>query len=380
MSATTGYSGILERFASENRLRKIPRHRSGEGLIDLCSNDYMGISRRAGEWKEEFGELLRNAAMTSSASRLLAADQEEYILLEKLTGSLYGREAILFNSGYHANVGLVSSLNIEGTLWLTDKLIHASAIDGLRQSGAEFLRWNHNDTAHLRKIIDRTEGLYDRRIILFETIYSMDGDIAPLLELAEIKKEHDDIMLYADEAHAFGVHGPHGAGMAAEAGVADEIDIIVGTLGKACGSTGAFAICSEMMREYIVNTARSLIFSTAIAPVNALWSRLMIEKLMDMDDERRHLAKISTRFRLGLEEITGKRIPSDSAIVPLVTGDAAKACRISERLERNGILALPIRRPTVPPGEERIRFSLNALLTDNDIDRILELTADAYEN
>lgn len=366
------FGKILEDLSEEGRLRHIPHHReTAEGLYDLCSNDYMGMARRSGEWREEFRSRFGNEAMTASASRLLACDQNAFVRLEDYLADLYSSPALLFNSGYHANVGIISALSIPGTLWVVDRLIHASAIDGLRLGGADFKRWRHNDTSHLRRILENEKGKHKRVVVMCESVYSMDGDTSPLTEICELKREYPEMMIYVDEAHAIGVYGHKGAGLADELGLLDRIDITVGTLGKACASVGAFAITSEELRTYLVNSARSLIFSTAIAPANAAWSLLMLEKLAGMDEERMHLRSISEKFRRGIERITGKPNPSRSAIVPLITGDPEQAVDISRSLEDEGVLALPIRRPTVPPGGERIRFSLNASLTEADIDLLL---------
>lgn len=369
------YSEILATLNEEGRLRRIPPHRKGR-FLDLSGNDYMGLAAQAGEWREEFAARFNDVAMSASASRLLASDQQVFHDLEAFLEKSYGRPALMFNSGYHANVGLVSSLDIPGTLWLTDKLIHASAIDGLRLARADYKRWRHNDVAHLRRILEQEHDARERLIVLCESVYSMDGDIAPLREIAALKKEFPKMMLYVDEAHAVGAFGATGLGVAEAEGLLNDIDILVGTLGKACASVGAFAITSPVLKEYLVNCARSLIFSTAIAPANAAWSLLMLEKLQEMNARREHLGRISRMFREGIESLTGMDNPSRSAIVPLVTGDAHKAVRISQELEQAGILALPIRRPTVPPGGERIRFSLNATLSEATVADILNRIED----
>lgn len=376
----SGYYEILEKFREEGRLRKIPPHRSHQNLYDLCSNDYMGLAKDAVQSRHMKQLLSRwpDISMTSSASRLLATNQEVFSELEEALAKAYRRPALLYNSGYHANIGLVSALNIPGTLWLTDKLIHASVIDGIRMSSADCKRWQHNDISHLRKIIETEYDKYDSIIVVCESIYSMDGDAAPLSKLVELKQDFDNVLLYVDEAHAFGACGPEGLGIASELGITDCIDILVGTLGKACASVGAFVITSPEIREYLVNCSRSLIFSTAIAPANAAWSILMFEQLRKMDTERAHLKEISLRFKNGIEEITGQTNPSVSAVVPLITGNSERAIAISKILEMNGVLALPIRRPTVPPGGERIRFSLHAGLSMTDIDKILQTIGKAF--
>lgn len=365
------YREILDTYSHEGRLRHIPSDTTGASLYNLTLNDYMGLSQRAGVFMQEFRTRFPDAAMTSSASRLLASGQTPYAMLESFLSKSYGKPALLFNSGYHANIGVISALNVEGTLWLTDKLIHASVIDGIRLAGAEYRRWPHNDLTKLRKLLERFSGKYERTIVVCESVYSMDGDMAPVRELAALKNEFPDVMLYIDEAHAIGCFGNRGLGLCEALGVMKEMDILVGTLGKACASSGAFAVTSPLLHDFLVNNARSLIFSTAIAPANVLWSLLMLEKLGDMKSERVHLEGISRKFREGIEIITGEENPSRSAIVPFMTGSARRAVALSARLKDNGILALPIRRPTVPEGGERIRFSLNATLSEKDIDLIL---------
>lgn len=370
--AEAAYRRILESLAAEDRLRSLPPHRAGSNVLDLCSNDYMGLANRRQEWREEFIRRFGDVSMTASASRLLAPDQRVFRALENRLENEYGRPALLFNSGYHANVGIVSALDVPGTLWVADRLVHASMIDGLRMAGAEFRRWRHNDVPHLRRILEKERGCFERVVVMCESVYSMDGDVAPLACIAALRREFPEMILYVDEAHGLGAFGRHGLGKCVEDGISGDVDVLVGTLGKACASVGAFAVTSQLLRDYLVNTSRSFIFSTAIAPANAAWSLLMLEKLAGMDDEREHLARVSAMLREGLERETGVPNPSRSAIVPLITGDAARAVAMSRGLERRGILALPIRRPTVPPGGERIRFSLNAGLCEADIARVID--------
>ena len=374
------YRQIIELLKRENRLRNLPTDRSEDGrIIDLCSNDYMGMAQISERWREDFMSAHRSTPFTSSASRLLAKREKEYYDFEAYLEQEYGKSALLYNSGYHANVGVASVLSEGNTLWATDKLVHASAIDGIRLGGGEQKRWRHNDVSHLRKILEAEHERRDRIIVMCESVYSMDGDIAPLRELVRLKEEYSKMMLYVDEAHAIGVFGPHGLGRSVEEGILDRVDILVGTLGKAVGSMGAYVITTPLLKEYLINTSRSLIFSTAIPPINVAWSMEMMRHLAEMDAERSHLAKIAERFRRGIERITGESNPSRSAIIPLMTGDALRAIEISRQLEQEGILALPIRRPTVPPGGERIRFSLNATLSEEDIDNILTRISKAYE-
>lgn len=360
------YQAILDDYLKENRLRRIPSHRVASQRFDLSSNDYLGLRLSSGNLREDFIKK-NNDSFTSSASRLLAANQNPYLALENYLESLYGRPAILFNSGYHANVGCISALNIPGTIFLPDRLIHASVIDGLNMAHAEFARWRHNDINHLRRLLEKYHDKYERIIVVAESIYSMDGDRAPLTEMVKLKEEFPSMMLYLDEAHAFGVFGERGLGCAEEDNLIYAPDIIIGTFGKAAASSGAFAITSPLLHSFLINNARSLIFSTAIPPVNVAWTLEMLKKITQMKEERRHLHIISEKFRNFISRITHSENPSSSQIIPLITGDAAKAVELAARLEEIGIDALPIRRPTVPPGGERIRFSLNAGISDEKL-------------
>lgn len=372
------YQDRLIHFDAEGRLRVIPSDRMDLMRIDMSTNDYLALGAHWKDFLPEFQKIYPDASFSSSASRLLAGRQKHYEILEDMLGALYSKEALLFNSGYHANVGIIQALNIPDTVFLCDKLIHASMIDGLMLAKAEWQRWKHNDVDSLTKLLTK-HRIAKRCIVVAESIYSMDGDLAPLSEIVALKKEFPNMILYVDEAHAFGVRGHRGLGLAEELGLIDDIDIIVGTLGKAAASSGAFVATNELLKQNFINTSRSLIFSTAIPPVNVAWSQLMITEILGMDRQRRHLSNISRRFREGMDKITGTQNPSDSQIVPLIVGDAKRAVHLAARLSSHGIEALPIRRPTVPVGGERIRFSLSADMTESCIDHVLKVLAEEYE-
>ena len=362
-------SDILSTLRQENRLRAIPSE-AGERMLDLSSNDYLSLAQRCDEFREEFLDRFSDASFSSSASRLLSTKQKHHNELEEYLSTLYGKPALLFNSGYHANVGCIGALSLPSTLILCDKLIHASVVDGLRIAGSEFKRFPHNDMAKLRRILEKESGNHER---IVESIYSMDGDTAPLDDLVAIRKEYPETMLYVDEAHAFGVRGNKGLGLAEELNLINEIDLLIGTFGKAAASSGAFAVCSDELKSLLVNTARPFIFSTALPPVNMAWTRLMVEKITGMTEERKNLATLSRYFSDNIAHISGNPTGSDSQIIPYLTGDAAKALAIASRLREAGIIALPIRRPTVPPGGERIRFSLGAAMTPEMLRPTLDL-------
>ncbi|MBD5309366.1 MAG: 8-amino-7-oxononanoate synthase [Bacteroides sp.] len=350
-------SEILKTLLAENRLRSIPGEPS-EGMIDLSSNDYMSLGKKNALFMPEFIKRFPDAPFTSSASRLLSARQKYHTLLEDYLSSLYGKETLLFNSGYHANVGCISALTLPSTLFVCDKLVHASIIDGLRMAGSKFVRFQHNDVSRLTAIIEKDYDNFDRIVIVTESIFSMDGDEAPIKEIVNLKKRFPRLFIYLDEAHAFGVRGEKGLGVSEEKGIIDSIDLLVGTFGKAGASAGAFIATTDEVKQFMINTARPFIFSTALPPANVAWSLMMVEKLVTMNKEREKLAELSRKFSERITQITGKPTGSSSQIIPFHTGNAARALEVADKLRENGFIALPIRRPTVPPGAERIRFSL----------------------
>ena len=356
------YKAILDRLRAQHNFRQIPEGTAGVKLVDLSGNDYLGIAndvelRR--EFMEQYGVTL---SLSASASRLLAADQTEFARFESLLKDYYCGRALIFNSGYHVNSGAVAALAREKTLIVADKLVHASIIDGIMLAKAPFERFRHNDVAHLERILEKKAAVYENVLIIVESVYSMDGDTAPLAEIARIKRRFPGAMLYVDEAHAVGVCGRDGLGLAVDI---DGVDFIVGTLGKAIGSFGAFIVCrSHEMYDYLVNTARSLIFSTALPPLNVAWSRFIMERIPAMSERRDRLA-MSAR---ALASVLGDAEPSH--IRPLITGSSESALALSARLLEKGFKVLPIRTPTVPPGTERLRFSLSSDISPADISRL----------
>lgn len=356
----TFYSDVIASLKAADNLRMIPEDSSRSALIDLSSNDYLGLATDSALKEEFFASLGEIPPLSACASRLLATDQKEFAALERTLGELYSRPVLLFNSGYHANVGAVSALAAGNTLIIADKLVHASIIDGMTISRARFIRFRHNDVNHLRQLLAKNAADYDRVLIICESVYSMDGDIAPLEEIAASKTANS--LLYVDEAHAFGVIGRKGLGLCADM---PEVDIIIGTLGKAAASVGAFAaVKSDTLRQYLLNTSRSFIFSTAIPPLNCAWSRFVIERIPSMDARRRNLRLLSER----LGKILGVDHPSH--IQPLIVGSSAKALSLSRKLANGGFKVLPIRTPTVPAGTERLRFSLSANLKPDQLNSL----------
>lgn len=347
----------------DGNLRRIPAE-SPAGIVDLSTNDYLVI----GADRDMQRRFLESAteSLTSSASRLLASDQRSYSRLESLLKELSGgREALLFNSGYHANTGIVAAISDSRTLIVADKLVHASIIDGIRLGGANFERFRHNSLPHLEKILAAKASGYETVVVIVESIYSMDGDKADLESLVAIKRRYPNLLLYVDEAHAIGVCGPNALGLADSLGLTGDIDIIVGTCGKALASSGAFVLCDPAMKSFLINRARSLIFSTALPPICAEWTACVMEHLASDHTRARTLDE---RIAL-MDELLGRS--GGSHIVPIPVGDPRRAVELSQKLLESGFRVLPIRVPTVPPGTDRLRLSLTPEVTPDDLRRFV---------
>lgn len=369
----------LQILKEKSNLRKLPAmtHEGryvvvdGQQMLNLSSNDYSGLANDI-ELRQEFWETMTAKAFlpTSSSSRLLTGNFTVYDRLEEQLARIFGTEAALtFNSGYHANTGILPAVSNTRTLILADKLIHASLIDGIRLSTAKYIRYRHNQYDQLERLLQANHSEYERIIIVTESIFSMDGDEADLRELVRLKKLYPRVLLYVDEAHAFGVRGQKGLGCAEEQGCINDIDFLVGTFGKALASAGAYIVCRKAIREYLINKMRTFIFTTALPPVTIQWTSFVLERLAGFQQRREALRLISKQLKESLES-KGYACPSTSHIVPLITGESSLAIRKAEELQRKGFYALPVRPPTVPEGTSRIRFSLTADIREEEIDRI----------
>jgi 8-amino-7-oxononanoate synthase len=344
--------------------------RAGRSLLNLSSNDYLGLG--ADEQllraflRDTPEEILDERGMTASSSRLLTGTGPACAALEEELAALYGgRECLIFSSGYHANLGILTALGRKGDLFLSDRLNHASIIDGMRLSEAEFRRYRHRDYDHLGDLLRAAAGRPGRTFIVTESVFSMDGDLADLAALARLKERYG-ATLVVDEAHAVGVFGERGRGLAEAAGVLDAVDILVGTFGKALASLGAFAVTAAPLKEYFVNTVRPFIFTTALPPAVLSWSRLTLRRMQGMGRERLELAALGRRLR-GELAARGRSTGGDSQIVPVIAGEDEAAARLALRLQEAGYLVLPIRPPTVPPGTARVRLSLTAAVRWDDL-------------
>lgn len=331
--------------------------------LNLSSNDYLGLSDVAlqREFIEKYDPCQR-FVLSNPSSRLMTGNSECYDSLESSIAKLFKKEsALVLSCGYMVNNSLIGAIADNHDLIVVDKLVHASIVDGIRLSGCDFERFRHNDLNHLRQIIAKKRAAYNKVFVVVESIYSMDGDTAPITELVELKKEFD-LMLYVDEAHAFGVRGESGAGLSEELGVGDQIDIIVATLGKSAASQGGVVVCSLSMRNRLINKMRGLIFSTALPDISLMWSRFIIERMPNYTQKREHLKKIS---RFVADSLSLKNC--DSNIIPIITGSNESAVELQMKLRECGYWVSAIRHPTVAKGGERIRISLSADISDNEI-------------
>lgn len=345
---------------------------NGHRLLNLSSNDYLDLATDQALRETFFAnpDIVPLLELGASSSRLLTGDLPPYALLEKEIALQYGHEkaALVFNSGYHANVGILPALASKRDLILADKLCHASLIDGMRLSNATHLRYRHLDMEHLRTLLATHRSSHERVFIVSESIFSMDGDQADLQQLVALRNEFD-ALLYIDEAHAVGVRGTRGLGLCEEADLLAEIDLILGTFGKALASQGAFAVSTPLLKEFMVNTVRSLIYTTALPPLTAAWNLHVFRHVLGQTTARAHLALLAGQFAAALG---GQEQPAAPAthIIPYIIGSSRAAADAARVLQEHGILTFPIRPPTVPPGTSRLRFSLSAAMTWQELQPI----------
>lgn len=359
--------GILNNLSAEGNMRTIPTDDAVTNLVDLSSNDYLGLASDTA-LRQSFlaTEAAATLPLSASASRLLANRQRAFTSLETCISDAYGAPALLFNSGYHANTGIVGALgSIKDTFIIADKLVHASIIDGIKLSGAPFSRFRHNDYNHLATIAKKASADFKNIIIIAESVYSMDGDCSDIEALTAVKRDIPGSILYIDEAHTIGVEGPAGLGMVAGSNAGANIDIIIGTFGKALASAGAYAVVSERMKQFLINKARSFIFSTALPPFQIAWSEYIFRHALTLDTHRSKLKSLGKQLAGILKKYGGTGAAGH--IQPLVAGNPSKALEWSASLRSDGFSVQPIRTPTVPSGTDRLRFSLTATLSQSEL-------------
>ena len=380
----------LDALRSQGQLRSLMavEHQPGGDIVTqgrrylhLAGNDYLGLATDAGLCRAFYAERgnkgqLAQLGLGSTASRLMTGNTTVCALFEEELAYFYQKEAaLLFNSGYHLNVGLLPALSTREDLIVADKLCHASLIDGMRLSPAKVLRYPHLDYAAIERILSRERGRYRQVFLVSESIFSMDGDCADLPELVRLKEKWGAV-LYLDEAHGVGIRGASGRGLAEEQGVLQAVDLFIGTCGKAYGGAGAFAVGQRTLIDYLINTARPQIFSTGLAPVNVEWLRFVLGRLPAMQAERQHVAALAGNLRQALSK-EGLRTMGASNIVPVLIGDAARTVDVAAQVREQGYWVTAIRPPTVPQGTSRLRLSLNASMSWEKLAPLPKLIAQA---
>jgi len=347
---------------------RILRNSVPQSMLNLSSNDYLGLNNNSQLYQEFLQEnISKKYRFSSASSRLLTGNSAEYTELEKCISTLYKKEScLIYNSGYHANCGILPALAGANDLILADKLVHASIIDGLKLGSAKWERFRHLDYAHLEKLLELYSDSYENIFIVTESIFSMDGDIADLPKLVEIKKKYN-AFLYVDEAHALGGRGNTGLGLVEENNCIADCDFIVGTFGKAIASVGAFVVCQNIFKEFLINHSRTLIFTTALPPINLAWTNFIMQRLASFNNKRIQLQQVSSEFAALLQ------VESQSHIIPYIIGENIDAIATSETLQKHGFYVLPIRYPTVAKGTARLRFSLQADYVISQIEPIMQI-------
>ncbi|HEX3693550.1 MAG TPA: 8-amino-7-oxononanoate synthase [Solirubrobacteraceae bacterium] len=364
----------LESLGLSRRLRTVSGPQGahvtldGEPVLLLCSNNYLGLADHP-RVREAAAQAARELGAGAGASRLVSGTMDVHRLLERALADFEQTEAcVLFGSGYLANLGTIGALAGPGDTIFSDALNHASIVDGCRAARAEVLVYRHLDCEHLQSLLrddtdaaarDRHGGRRRRRLIVTDSVFSMDGDVAPLREILRLAREYD-ARVVVDEAHATGAFGAGGHGVVVDAGLQGQVDVVIGTLSKALGSYGAYACASEEMVRYLLNTARPLIFSTAPPPASVAAALTALQLLAEQPElvARLHSAARALRDGLADEGFAVRR--SDMHIVPLVVGDPHDTLRLCGAALQRGVFAQAIRPPTVPAGGSRLRLAAMA--------------------
>ncbi len=375
------YGEELHRLREDGLFRSMKRIEGGQGprvmlegreVVHLCSNNYLGLADHPG-LKEAAIRATEKYGVGTGASRLVSGTMELHVALEKRLARFKGTEcALVFNSGYAANTGVIPALVGKGDVVFSDRLNHASIVDGCLLSRARMVRYPHRDTAALRRLLDEHRG-DGRCVIVTDGVFSMDGDLAPLADLVAIKNEYGALLM-VDDAHGTGVLGATGRGTAEHFSVMSGVDIHMGTLGKALGCFGAFVAASAELVEYLVNRARTFIFSTSLPP-SVLASAHAALDIVDSTEGgalRARLNRHADFMREALRKAGFDTLGSRTQIIPLLIGGAEKTMTFSSALCEAGLYIQGIRPPTVPTGGSRLRCTLMATHAEEELARVLE--------
>ncbi len=337
---------------------------AGRVLLNLSSNDYLGLSQ-----DPRLIAAAREAAarwgVGAGASRLVVGHLALHEEVEAGLAAFKGTEAaVIFSTGYMTNLGVISALVGPGDTVFCDRLNHASIYDGIKLAGATLARFPHRDMNRLEDLLK--EASPGKKLIITDSVFSVDGDLAPLPELVELKERHGAALML-DEAHATGVLGPKGAGLAEALGLSERVEVHMGTFSKALGSLGGFVAGDWRLIEYLHNRARSFIYSTAMPPPVLGAIAAALELVASEPERRAYLLEEAGKFRQGLTEAGFDILGSETQIVPVLAGDNARTLSVAARLREEGLMAVALRPPTVPPGRARVRFSLSAAHSREDL-------------
>lgn len=347
----------------------------GQPLLAFCSNDYLGLANHP-EVIKAWCDGAERWGVGGGASHLVIGHSTPHHQVEEALAELTGRpRALLFSTGYMANLGAITALVGQGDTVLQDRLNHASLLDGGLLSGARFSRYLHNDPASLASRLGKATG---NTLVVTDGVFSMDGDCADLPALAEVARARG-AWLMVDDAHGLGTLGAKGGGIVEHFGLGiEDVPVLIGTLGKACGTAGAFVAGSEELIEALVQFARPYIYTTSQPPALACATLKALELVRQETWRREHLAALIRQFREGAEQIGLKLMDSDTAIQPILIGDAARAMALSRRLRERGLLVTAIRPPTVPAGSARLRVTLSAAHSEAQVQLLLNALAECY--
>ena len=369
----------LSELKNHNQFRQIPDITekydgkiiiNGREMINFASNDYLGISTKS-FLSDEFLNSEKHS-FSSASARLLSGSSKEFSSLEKTLSNIFNKEGcLIYNTGYQCNLGVISALCQKGDVVFSDKLNHASIIDGMRLSEGEFVRYPHLDYDRLEALLKSKRNNYKRAIIISESVFSMDGDTTDIKRLTEIKNKYN-CLLMIDEAHAFCACGDGLTGISGGNGA----DIITATFGKSLGSFGAFCVSDNKIIDYLINKSRAFIFSTSIPPVNIAWTNwLLTEKREYLNEQKQKLNNLTRVCHKILKE-RNIFTPSNTQIIPVITGSNENTVRISEKLIAEGYYIPAIRPPTVKEGTSRLRISLTADINYEDFCKVLDILSE----
>ncbi|MCX5782252.1 MAG: 8-amino-7-oxononanoate synthase [Elusimicrobia bacterium] len=344
---------------------------NGKKYLNFSSNNYLNLATDP-EVKKAAIEAIQKYGAGGTSSRLVAGTLDIHLQLEqKLASFKHTQSALVFPTGFQTNAGVISTLVKDGDCIIMDRLNHASLWDGAKLSGARIFIYQHKDLNALEKVLKRASE-YRRRLIVTDTVFSMDGDLAPLKEIVTLAKKYN-AWTFVDEAHATGIFGKNGSGLCEYFGVEKDVDVIMGTLSKALGSQGGFVCGKKELIDYLVNFCRSFIYTTSLSPSSCAAALKSIELIEKDPERRRNLLDRAKNLRKGLNDKGFDTGASESQIIPLMAGSVEKAMALSKKFFENGIFAPAIRPPTVPENECRIRFSLMSSHSDEDLDKLLNV-------